>query len=347
MIIGPKPMRIELALGAEMIEKSPGPASRYFFVRAGRKLTRRFDRELYENEENRLSKALPLMRSILEALDACMPGASDDRTAFKEASKILPTCAKLEDLMPDATPIFQIRSMGFWARLAPHGTMKTIILEHADRMLDSARNALLKVLEEPPPHLLFILTTTRRQAILPTILSRVRPYRFIRRSGTQARTIVERVFRSPDNPADSLEAFFNKRQPDGLSSMTSAADSWIASILGMTVAKNGPYHDEPLVALSTKSKENPYTVLACICARTGNFGASDETMSWSFNAFLDAGGRVFSNVLKDNQAGMESLRIAEHFAALSRDAIMRHTSYNLNPVALVEGITTAMLEVTS
>ena len=45
-------------------------------------------------------------------------------------------------------------------------------------MLDASKNALLKILEEPPKNLTFILLTTNRNALLPTILSRLRPYYF-------------------------------------------------------------------------------------------------------------------------------------------------------------------------
>ena len=46
---------------------------------------------------------------------------------------------------------------------------KTIIIENADRMLESVRNALLKILEEPPVDTIFILTTSQRNLVMPTI----------------------------------------------------------------------------------------------------------------------------------------------------------------------------------
>ena len=49
-------------------------------------------------------------------------------------------------------------------------------------MSESVRNALLKILEEPPSDCNFILLTSKRNAILPTILSRVRTYEFKNRS---------------------------------------------------------------------------------------------------------------------------------------------------------------------
>jgi hypothetical protein len=327
---------MELDLGADMLERVPGMASRYFFIRAARKLTRRFDRELYENEENRLSKALPLLRSIFEALDACLPGGASDSDAAKEARKIVPTCAKLESLLPDATPVFQIRAMEFWARLAPFGKKKTIILEHADRMLDASRNALLKILEEPPNHARFILTSSRRQAIIPTILSRVRSYRFSSRNGEDARTIIERVFRCPEDGSADLEIFFGKRQSEGIQDMAISGREWIGSLLASLERAGRSFSERPLAALATAGNPSPAAVIASVAAATGKFGSTDDTMAWSFPAFLDAGSKVFAEMLRDGQSGKETLRLAECYADLARDAQLRYSSYNINPVALAE-----------
>jgi DNA polymerase III delta prime subunit len=336
LLLGPKISRMELELGADMLERSPGVPSRYFFIRAARKLTRRFDQELYENEESRLSKALPLLRTVFEALDACLPGGADDEGAAKEARKILPACAKLESLLPDATPVFQIRSMEFWARLAPFGKKKTIIMEHADRMLDASRNALLKILEEPPIHTRFILTSSRRQAIIPTILSRVRNYRFSSRSGDEARTIIERVFRCPEDGAANLETFFGKRQSEGVHDMTIQGRAWVASLLAVLDRSGRRLGEHPLAALAAAGSHDPAEIIASAAAETGKFGSSDDTMAWSFPAFLDAGSKTFADLLRDGQSGTETLRLAESYADLARDALLRYSSYNLNPVALAE-----------
>ena len=76
--------------------------------------------------------------------------------------------------------------------------MKTVILENADRMLDNARNALLKILEEPPSGVLFILLTNRRNAVIPTLLSRVRIYNFGDRPSESEHKVVDLVFHDSD-----------------------------------------------------------------------------------------------------------------------------------------------------
>ncbi len=62
-------------------------------------------------------------------------------------------------------------------RSAFEGRYKVFVIEEADRMNQSAQNALLKTLEEPQPETVFILLTDREQDVLETIRSRCRIFR--------------------------------------------------------------------------------------------------------------------------------------------------------------------------
>ncbi|MBN2874468.1 MAG: hypothetical protein JXM71_05180 [Spirochaetales bacterium] len=344
MLVGPKSFREELAIGARMMETAPGSASRYFFIRAARKLVRRFDADLYSGEEGRLAKALPLVRSVLEGIDACAPvetGTHTDAAAAKEASKLLGVCAKLEDMLPTATPVFQIRSMEFWARLKPYGRRKTIIIEHADRMLDASRNALLKILEEPPLHAVFVLTTSRRSAIIPTILSRVRRYRFIQRSSTDARSVIERIFKDRESTADSVASYVSAYRAASTLAIAEFARSYAAAIVAAAGTLRG-FSDLPLIALA-ESGASVRKVIAEVVAGTSNFGGGDEASAWTFPAFLDETGAVFVRLAREKGAGLETIRTAELYAALARDALLRYSSYNLQPVALTERLADAFI----
>lgn len=53
---------------------------------------------------------------------------------------------------------------------------RVVLIQGADRMNQSAANALLKVLEEPPEGVLFLLTAGSQAAVLPTIRSRCSVY---------------------------------------------------------------------------------------------------------------------------------------------------------------------------
>ena len=102
---------------------------------------------------------------------------------------------KLEaDCLYDSIPVNQVRNMEQWACIKADEGKKTIIIENAERMQVSVRNALLKILEEPPADCVFILLTTQRNAIMQTILSRVRTYNFMERPLPVQKEVIQRVF---------------------------------------------------------------------------------------------------------------------------------------------------------
>ena len=67
----------------------------------------------------------------------------------------------------------QIRALRAEAFVKPHSAeCRVFIIDGAERMNESAQNALLKVLEEPPQSVKFILITLSRTILLETIVSR-------------------------------------------------------------------------------------------------------------------------------------------------------------------------------
>ncbi|MCM1321972.1 MAG: hypothetical protein NC041_08415 [Bacteroides sp.] len=180
-------------------------AARYFFIRSVRKLTARFNPVLWEDDD-KAGKAVPFVSAIdelLEELDVSRP-LPQAAALEKLCTSIMTQCGKLESAcMYDALPVSQIRRASMWAHYSAADGKKVLIIENADRMQDSARNALLKILEEPPDDAVFVLTTARRSAIISTILSRVRTYAFYERTAAEQREVVERVFHES---GDSVEA---------------------------------------------------------------------------------------------------------------------------------------------
>jgi DNA polymerase III subunit gamma/tau len=336
LLLGPKTFRAELAIGAQMLERFPGAAARYFFIRAARKLIRRFDSELYAGEESRLAKALPHVRSIMEGLDTLSPtGTTVDTVAVKDANKLLPICSKLEDLLPAVTPVFQIRAMEYWVRLAPLGKRKTIILEHADSMLEVSRNALLKILEEPPERVVFVLTSTRRRAIIPTILSRVRSYRFLQRTELDSRKVIERIFRDSASTSASIAEYIARYRPASEDAIESLAQDFVSALVVSTAREDSAFVDPALQRLMN-SGQDINDVLSRVSSATSSFGASDEAYAWTFPAFIDKAGTVFTSLLREPGASIESQRLAERYAHLARDALSRFSSYNLQAGQLTE-----------
>ena len=69
-----------------------------------------------------------------------------------------------------------IRALKAEASVYPNdGDKKVYLISDCQKMMDSASNALLKLLEEPPEHLVILLTVDDRSHVLPTILSRCIP----------------------------------------------------------------------------------------------------------------------------------------------------------------------------
>ena len=73
----------------------------------------------------------------------------------------------------------QIRDLVKRFRFRPfEGRFRVVIIEDAQRLMESAANAMLKVLEEPPKANIFILLAAESQMLLPTIVSRCCQVRF-------------------------------------------------------------------------------------------------------------------------------------------------------------------------
>lgn len=202
ILMGPRDCSLEISAAKDSFIKSYRDndehlkACRYLFLRSIRKLTLRFSSILWEGDSN-LSKLAPVMEKINENLE--LIDFPRELPPFDETVKI---CSDLEadslklesEFLYDSIPVAQVRNMEQWACIKADEGKKTIIIENAEQMQVSVRNALLKILEEPPADCVFILLTTRRNAIMQTILSRVRTYNFAERSLAVQQDVIKRVF---------------------------------------------------------------------------------------------------------------------------------------------------------
>ncbi|MBQ6028323.1 MAG: hypothetical protein IJL24_02190, partial [Treponema sp.] len=202
MLLGPRDCSLEIHAAAKAFVSSASmndshvTATRYLFLRSVRKLENRFHQALWQDSD-KLSK----IAAITSELDECMEELDIEhelpeiKEVEKSAQKIVELCEKLEGgFLYDSIPILQIRNLSAWAHIGAASGTKVIIIEKAERMLEGVRNALLKILEEPPANTMFILTTSRRNAVMPTILSRLRNYSFSTRTAEQEKEIIDRVF---------------------------------------------------------------------------------------------------------------------------------------------------------
>jgi len=222
--------------------------------------------------------------------------------------------------VPDAPPVFMMRNVEVWARLAPMGPRKVAIIENADRMLDSSRNALLKILEEPPESVRFVLTSSRRSAVMTTILSRARTYHFVRRDSSSAALVLERVFRSSE-PAPSVESFLAARRPFPPARARELAEGF----LGAALAPRG-------------EGGNRASALADLLEATKDFGQKDESLSSSFRAFLSALSSRLGDLLREEGMDAAGVSLIERIATLVRSASNDYESLNRSPGLLAEAL---------
>jgi DNA polymerase-3 subunit gamma/tau len=192
LLMGPRSFSAEIAASSAVFlaERAQG---RILFTRALRKLLCRFSPVLWE-DDTRLAKLNPLLQTLEEDMEDLEAAEGKDRE--KLCAALVKNALKLEsENLGDFIPVAQVRRAAYWGRLAPSGRQKLLVIENADLMGEEARNSLLKILEEPPRRLSIVLVTARREAILPTLLSRLRPYRFVKREARVEAEVIRRVFR--------------------------------------------------------------------------------------------------------------------------------------------------------
>ena len=208
LCMGPRSFCAEIAASSETFLRNAGnPSCHVLFVRSVRKLLARFNPVLWEDDP-KSSKMSPLASSLeeeLDELDLLVSGETEegggiDRDALSRLVEgILKNVFKLEsEGIGETIPIAQLRRAAWWSRLAPLGRSKILIIENADRMQDEGRNSLLKILEEPPGRVFIMLTTPRPGSLLPTMLSRLRLYRFYSREAEVEEEVIKRVYRDHD-----------------------------------------------------------------------------------------------------------------------------------------------------
>ena len=227
LLLGPRYFSLEVRAAGAAFQAALRPGTAYLLIRSVRKLTRRFDADLWPDAK--LKKALPIVEALETALaeleetvlpqlttkspTPSAPGASVSRVVKKIEADV----PRLEQLLPhDPVPVDLIRTIWSWAHLSSSRGQRVVILEEAHALGDAARNAMLKLLEEPPENTLFVLTTSRRSAIIPTVRSRVRAYELAERPKEVQREVQQRIFRT-DTPEDTLRGFFRRQSAsDGL-----------------------------------------------------------------------------------------------------------------------------------
>lgn len=248
ILLGWRYFDLEIAAAADVLRRTRQLSAQYMFVRAVRKLTRRFDPILWEGEEAKIRRIESVLVEIEEHLDTFEPGAAGEQVINcdrleQRLERIVALSQTLSKaLSSDNVPINQLRRASSWLHMtALAGTVaesrftsgtKTVILESADKMYDASSNYLLKLLEEPPAGSCLILITTRRSAIIPTVRSRLRSYLFVERSEQQQVEVLKRIFHEQSEDYRDLREYFLYWKDVNPSQLETLARRFIEAALG-------------------------------------------------------------------------------------------------------------------
>ena len=252
ILLGWRYFDLEIAAAADVFRRTRQLSAQYLFVRAVRKLTRRFDPILWEGEEAKIRRIESVLAEIEEHLDTFEPVASGEHAINYEGleqrlERIVALSQTLsKTLSSHNVPINQLRRASSWLHLtALAGTVaesrsgsgstsgtKIVILESADKMFDASSNYLLKLLEEPPAGSCLILITTRRSAIIPTVRSRLRPYLFVERGKQQQVEVLKRIFQEQSEDYSDLREYFLYWKDVNPSQLETLARRFIEAALG-------------------------------------------------------------------------------------------------------------------
>jgi DNA polymerase-3 subunit gamma/tau len=212
-------------------------------------------------------------------------------------------------------------------------------------MREEARNSLLKILEEPPETVSIVLTVQRREALMPTILSRLRPYRFLKRDGEGEMEVIRRVFR--DSAAGPISAYLDSFLPQSSEKLYPLAAFFIASLArsaAVSLKKKGLGEIPPeLAALGTRCGPiaeaagfakvlSAREVIAAILEGSGGFEAR------SFPRFLTLILDLVSQIEREQGASPRSIAYNDIWRKYTAGAEAAAGVWNQTPALALEAL---------
>lgn len=346
LVMGPRNCALEIRASGAAFLRSRSAGTRFLFIRSVRKLALRFSPSLEDPGDPLLQKAAPLLAEIdelLEELDPSRPLTDDNEALEKQVKELVSAAGKLEDdFLPDSIPVRQVRNAAAWARLSPAGKKKVLVVENADCMQESARNAFLKVLEEPPPDAVFILTTARRGAIMPTILSRVRTYAFVDRSPDAHEEVISRVFHDAPVPGELLPAYFNRFLPVSPEALNSAARTFLETVLVEAIDEGRRPLAGLRLALDGQGPLRAESRTASVTAIVASLNKCKPGIVYQL--FLARIARFMREALRSGSADARETTVYARWTELVRESLDAVDIYNISPASALERLLGSMKE---
>ena len=265
LALGKRSFSAEIAAYCSVfLRNTSSMSAKLLFFRSLRKLQIRFSPVLLEDDP-KAGKLVSVLQSFDEKLNEFLlikENTEKDTALEKLCGALVKDALVLEaDGISANIPVNRIRQAAWWCRLAPNGKKKILIIENAENMKEEARNSLLKLLEEPPSTVSIVLTAQRREAIIPTILSRLRPYRFLKRSIESEKEIIRRVFQDKVNEKEKktegslINAYIESFLPQNTEKLYPLAAWFICSLVRIAAAGNAK--SVPVIITALKERYAP------------------------------------------------------------------------------------------
>jgi DNA polymerase-3 subunit gamma/tau len=354
LLLGIKTFSAEIAAASAAYLRNSESAAKLLFFRSVRKLLHRFNAQLWEGEESRLAKLAPIISQCNELIEELSASQVDEQEREKLTTNLVKNAFQLErDGISDTIPIFQIRRAAYWARLAPSGQRKLLVIENADRMQDAARNALLKILEEPPETCQMVLCTTKKSALLPTIRSRLRSYTFEQRDLQTELEVVRRVFR--DTPMSTtkagplLQTYLESFLPISPEQIARTAGLFLSALIQKAQQAHRVQYKENLAILQNFSHQLPglkeidkaaiRSIVLILMKELDNF-----SMPLLFTDFLKEISILCSQLLRHYQTRPELVALVSLWKDQIAEADNGVSTYNLSPLSSLERLFISMME---
>jgi len=315
LLLGYRDFSVEIAASAQAFQQTKSSASKFLFIRSVRKLLKRFDPLLWDVNNNKIKNNKSSLQEIEDFMDILSEQKDfTDHFPGERLKSIVLLCQKISgDFKTKNIPIDHIRKAVYWAHISTSEANKIIIIENADKMLDSSRNSLLKVLEEPPNNVYIILLTSRKGAIIKTILSRLRPYHFVERTKEDTQVILNKIFKNDNKEVLTLNEYFLTWENCNPVLIKSLALKYIELVLSDNVQE--PDIIEEMSELFDSG-----------------------SVKTSFHSFTKELTHIFSKVLHKMHFEHVGFDQIEKWAYLLRNTLNDYELYNLNPKNILESL---------
>jgi len=336
-----------LACKSSFLKNAQNQSAKILFYRSLRKLQLRFSPVILENDSKTAKEVFSVLQDLDEGLNDLLSLDTQicgQNNIEKLSNSLVKDALKLEEEgLSDSIPVEHIRSATYWCRLAPSGRRKTLIIENAEYMKEAALNPLLKLLEEPPQTVSIILTAQRREAIMPTILSRLRPYRFLKRDAKNEKDVIRRVFQ--DTSDESLSFYLDSFLEKNTENITPLAAWFIVSLARITLMSSGKNPrsgveylkllGERYTHIAQSVNQERYVKSASVIKEV--LSKSNNFKDISFSAFMKAGLKLVNDVMHSTN-DPRNIIYNDLFRKHINEAVTAVDVYNMNAALTLEAL---------